>query len=182
MTVQTWCDMGQLCSSAPVSSTGQALRHAQESQAQGSHPHPGPLPSRGGVTLTPALSRRGRGGEPHPFDTLRRARLRTGSIFPPMGAEGDRPCPSAPLDSGFRRNDGCAKVSPVSSTGQALRQCSGRAQESLAGSHPAGCDRHTKGWKWLRRSPVRVDDSNRGVRAFAGIDVGVSPLFWSSEL
>ena len=51
------------------------------------------------ITLTPALSRQGRGGRT-PI-----------SIFPPNGGRGGSPCPSAPLDSG-----------PVSSTGQALRR------------------------------------------------------------
>ena len=63
----------------------------------GTHPHP-PYRVRGRLfdrlRAGSALSRQGRGV---------RAPI---SIFPPNGGRGDRPCPSAPLDSGFRRNDG----------------------------------------------------------------------------
>ena len=96
MTVQTWCDMGQLCSFGPrieygagsstssgEPSSGQSpspqpspvegegvrapsLRHAQESQAQGSHPHPGSLPSRGESPSPQPSPVEGEGGSPIP--------------------------------------------------------------------------------------------------------------------
>ena len=96
---------GEFCHvGAPVWSRAMVTQSGGDGKLRGSHPHPNPLPEgegvgqspapqrspvegEGAVTLTPALSRRGRGG-----------RRRGGGMGTPH-------CP-APLDSGFRRNDG----------------------------------------------------------------------------
>ena len=68
---------------------------------------------------------------------------------------------------------------PVSSTGQALRQAPGR---HFAGTTHAGCDRHTKGWKWLRRRQSELTTATGDwIPAFAGMTMWASHLYFGTN-
>ena len=106
---------------APLGPAPDFLGVGSPRERRGSHPHPrieygaGSSASSG---QAPGPLVKGEGEEP------------PSQSSPQMGEEGDHPCPSAPLDSGFRRNDGVMPGSPsVSSTG---RLCAGMT----VGSHP----------------------------------------------